>query len=447
MRRVVSHQEYESGVQRKRRLQRRKRDAIAAVARARLHYSRKIKRNRQQQKQRKEQRKQQIRKVKRKSRLQTRKVKGKSHDISNELENRILLDYSTPGHPIAFSAPGRVSKYYNIPLRIAKDILLKNDAYSLHREYKRPQTFNPLYVRRLRQLIQADVIDIRALSQYNDNINFLALFIDVFSKKVWVYPMKRKTGKAMKDIMEKWLESLRPKKRIPTVFMTDGGREYYNVDVHHLLEKKKISHRLATGFSKSAVAERANKTIQILIYKYLSQNETVRYIDNLQKLVKTYNNRGHRSLRNISPNVADMIKNEKYIRAIHEARYIKIKRKKPTLTLGSTVRVKTDAKAISYARRAYAQQFKGEYFKIVRINMRLPIPLFYLMSMDTGEKIQGGFYANELSEIRGDVFKVSKILKERKRAGQKELYVSWKWFGEDHNSWIPAKNIVQIYNN
>ena len=55
----------------------------------------------------------------------------------------------------------------------------------------------------------------------------------------------------------------------------------------------------------AAVAERANKSLQVLIYKYPSAKETTRYLDELDRLTDSYNSRPHRSLKEMMPNEAD----------------------------------------------------------------------------------------------------------------------------------------------
>ncbi|KAF2905113.1 hypothetical protein ILUMI_01062 [Ignelater luminosus] len=44
-----------------------------------------------------------------------------------------------------------------------------------------------------RLLWQADLCDMKNLSKYNDGVNYILTVIDVFSKKVWVRPLKNKT--------------------------------------------------------------------------------------------------------------------------------------------------------------------------------------------------------------------------------------------------------------
>ena len=55
----------------------------------------------------------------------------------------------------------------------------------------------------------------------------------------------------------------------------------------------------------AAVSERANKSLQVLIYKYPSAKETTRYLDELDRLTDSYNSRPHRSLKEMMPNEAD----------------------------------------------------------------------------------------------------------------------------------------------
>ena len=361
------------------------------------------------------------------------------------LEDRILEAYTTPGHPIAYSAPGRVARFFDITKSRAEGILQGNEAYTLHKEYHRPSQYNPVYCYRgIREIIQTDVIDIRSLSQHNDGVNYLALFIDCFSRRIWVYPMRRKTGVEMADVITRWLESLGLRRRVK-VINSDSGTEYLNRSVAKVLKDWGIEHKIAVGTSKCSLAERCNRTLQILIYKYLSDNETFRYLDALDDLVRSYNQRAHRSLNNMTPLEADRIANELRVRAIHLHRYAKIKRKKPKYAVGDTVRVKTDPHGVSSGRRAYAEQFKGEFFTIERVNSALPRPMYYLRSLNTHDQIKGGFYGNELSKLQGEIYRVEKILRTRKRRGKTEYLVRWKYFNDTHDSWEPAENITRVF--
>jgi transposase InsO family protein len=362
----------------------------------------------------------------------------------DRLRQEIKETFRRPGHKVAFSAPGNVARSFGITQEKARQILEEVDSYVSHREYKRPSVFNPYYVYKRRELIQADLIDISELRAFNSGVRYLLLIIDVFTKKIWVYPLKTKEGIRVRDSLEDWLDRIGNPP--PEVFATDAGNEFYNQHVRTLLNSRGVRQEKSVGTCKAAVAERANKSLQVLLYKYMSEMQTKTYLDKLDKIVETYNKRGHRTLNFMSPNMADLPRNEAEVRGFHVARYAKIKKKKLKFNVGEVVRIKLESKVLSPQSRAYKPQFKGEYFVIREINTRLPIPLYYLKAMENNEEIKGGFYSNELTAVRGDEFKVERVLDERGEGPNKELLVRWMHFGPDWDSWIPASS-VRFYNN
>ena len=352
----------------------------------------------------------------------------------------ILRNYRTAGHPTAFSAPHTVYKYYGkrIPLSVIQRALQINDSYTLHREYKKPASYNPYYVYRRRQHFQGDLIDVSSLAADNDNITFLFIIMDVFSRRMWIVPLQRKTAEETSQALASWLDIIdAPHCFAPNPYLlTDSGKEFLNRKVRAVAEVNGLELRQAKNVNKVAICERANKTIQVLIYKYLTDKGETRYLDALPMLLRSYNSRKHRSLQNISPDLADLPSNEATIASLHLKRNSKIKRKKVKLCVGDKVRIKTHAKAPSSARRAYLQQFHGEIFTVERISTRMPIPFYYIKSMNDGELIDGGFYANELSRLEGETFKIESILQTVGRGRRKKHLVRWRYFDERWNSWV-----------
>ncbi len=359
-------------------------------------------------------------------------------------EERIKRLFVTPGHPTAFSAPNRVADFFNISQDKAKKILEEIESYTLHREFKQPKLYNPYYVRKRREQIQGDLIDVSALQRHNNGTRFLLLLIDIFTKKVWVYPLKSKSATNTSAALRHWLENLDV---TPKILKTDKGTEFTNRQVRALLRSHNVEWQQAFGTMKACIAERANKTLQILLYKYLTENQTLKYIDVLPRIVETYNTRGHRTLKGMSPQKADRPIRENRVRAIHNQRYTKIAERARSVkfAVDDLVRIKTDPKKITSEARAYAKQFHGEHFKIVRINRTFPNPLYYLRSMDTDELIEGGFYASELQRVRGNVYQIERIVGRRVRNGRREIKVKWKYYGPAHNSWIPANSVVRVF--
>jgi len=358
----------------------------------------------------------------------------------------IIRRYRTPGDPIAFGGVTALTQSVpHLSKKRAREILDHIDSYTLHRFFRSPTQYNPYFLYHRRAFIQSDLIDVQQLASQNDDIRFLLLIIDCFTRRIWVYPLQRKNAQQVLQALKLWL--LRDggrRRRGRQVFSADGGKEFQNALVQNLLRHYNVELQLASGTSKACYAERANRTIQDILYKYLSDAETSTYIDKLPALVRTYNQRGHRSLRYLSPAQADLPRNEISVRAIAIKRYSAIKPKKPRFQIGQVVRIKTSAKAVSSSRRSYAEQFHGEYYRIQRINQRLPIPLYYIQSLDTLEHLEDGFYAEEITPVRSQRFKIASVLAWRGRGRQRQALVRWQFFSPRWDTWVNADQLERI---
>ena len=93
-------------------------------------------------------------------------------------------------------------------------------------------------------------------------------------------------------------------------------------------EDEGINVRHNSSLAHCSIVERANRTLQGLIYKFCTKQNTWRYIDELQKLVQTYNRSFHRTI-GTSPIEGDKEQNAMLLRDRFEKRYLKIKAKDP----------------------------------------------------------------------------------------------------------------------
>ena len=71
----------------------------------------------------------------------------------------------------------------------------------------------------------------QAFSEDNNGVICLLTVIDIFSKFVWIIPLKRNTGQEVANAFSRILKERRPNKR-----WVDKGREFYNKDVKKLVE-------------------------------------------------------------------------------------------------------------------------------------------------------------------------------------------------------------------
>ena len=132
-----------------------------------------------------------------------------------------------------------------------------------------------------------DLIDMQALSKDNNGIKYLLTVIEIFSKFVWIVPLKRKTGQDVANAFSMIIKELRPSK-----MWVDKGREFYNKNVQKLVQLYSTENK-----EKSCVIERFNRTIKEKMFEYFSANNTAKFVDVLDLLVDQYNNTIHSSIK------------------------------------------------------------------------------------------------------------------------------------------------------
>ena len=101
------------------------------------------------------------------------------------------------------------------------------------------------------KFLAADLIDIQAFSKDNKGIKYWLTVIDIFSKFVWIIPLKRETGQKVANAFSRIL-----KERSPIKIWVDKGREFYNNDVQKLVKLYSAESK-----EKSCVIERFNRII------------------------------------------------------------------------------------------------------------------------------------------------------------------------------------------
>jgi hypothetical protein len=359
------------------------------------------------------------------------------------MNQEIYDNYTTPGHPTAFSSPGNLKRHYEnrYGTKPILDTLQHIDTYTTHREFKKPRVSNPFYMYEKRQQVQIDLIDMARIKKYNKGVTFILTAIDNFTKMAWARQLTNKSAAQTLPAIRSILEAMGEK---PKSIFCDSGKEFKNTLVHTYLRHEGVQIIHAKSEKKAPIVERFNKTIQGLIYRYLTKNQTETFTDKLQHLMHTYNTRKHNTIK-MTPHDAEKPENQQRLLAVHNERYTKIgaKRKKPKYSVGTRVLVKNLPE--NRFHRGYHQSFRLEQFEIVEVNTRMPIPMYKLKSLNKNDVIEGGFYAEELQEIKGDVFKVEKVLKKRKYRGKTQLFVRWVGFDQTHDSWIDEEDVVERF--
>ena len=350
-----------------------------------------------------------------------------------------LLDlerqYETPGEPLYMAGISKIKTYYQKLLSIdeIRQFLARSRTYTTHYQFKPPK-FNPYYVRRLRAQFQLDLTEVSKISEHNDGINFLLLCIDIFSRKLWVRPLKRKTAN---EVLLN-LQSILQETGNPESICSDRGTEFTNKHMMKFCRDQGILMKHPYTLGHAPHVERVGLTLQSLIYKHITSNMSYRFIDVLPQLVNTYNSRHHRSI-GLSPNDGELPENHEHIKLMHEKYYSKIKpTKKHRFQVGDLVRI---AKLESKFGRGYDKKAPEEIFRVNKVITKFPRVLYQITSLDSKETIIGSFYQEQLTKVvEPDSFIVEKVLKEDKKKGR--LLV--KWLGYMEPSWISKKDVTTI---
>lgn len=371
---------------------------------------------------------------------------------SKETREGILKNYYfSTSNPAAYSSPEKVYRVLRkrYPGQFSRYFIQKwldsIDAYSVQKQVRQKFKTPKVRVTSIDSQFDADLSDVSNIAKENDGIRYLLFVIDIFSRFLWVKPLKNKTAKSVLAGLKEVF-----KKRKPIRLRVDKGSEFVNRWVRKYLEDIGVYLFVTQNVKKANYVERVQKTFRILLWRFLRHKRNYRYIDNLQELVDNYNGTPHRSLNFTAPEDVNK-SNEADLWAYMYLR-------KPAKDAKSTLKKRLirykfktdDLVRISYTkhpfRRAYQQQYTTEIFRVDKRYRKQGIPMYKLKDWNN-EPIVGSFYTAELTRVSKDVdglFFIEKVLKRRKRGAKTQLYVKWDGYPKPMNSWVDEDTVQTI---
>lgn len=359
--------------------------------------------------------------------------------------NYLTTIYNKPGNAGSFGGVENLYRavkedgLYKVTRKEIKDFLNKRDEYVLHRPVFHKFPTNHVIVGGINDLHQGDLIDMgKNSAKYNDGVTFLLSIIDCFSKYGFVVPLKNKSGNEVLRGLVKVYEN----RDTPNTFTTDGGKEFTNKLVQNWFKRNNVNFNIAKGLHKSQYVERFNRTIKGYLSRYMTLNNTYRYIDVLEQIVAGYNKRYHRATGYKPIDV-----NYKNAKSIFKRMYGTPNKwfsslKKPKFRLGEYVRI---SRYKGMFEKGYEENYTREIFQIDTVYNTDPRQ--YKLKSLKGEKIQGRFYEKEMirAELNNnDMHQIEKIIKERVNNGVNEVYVKWKGWDKSHNQWVKKTDVEDI---
>jgi len=140
-----------------------------------------------------------------------------------------------------------------------------------------------------------DLLDVQSYAKYNVNFRYILSVIDLFSKFLYLIPVKTKSGPSVTAAFLSIFDDT-PKltSRRPVWLRKDKGKGFFNKDIQDILRDEGIQFQVCRNPDvKCAVIERGQRTIRDSLYNYFTYKNTLRYIDILPKFVKAYNDTVH----------------------------------------------------------------------------------------------------------------------------------------------------------
>jgi len=121
--------------------------------------------------------------------------------------------------------------------------LEEQDPYTLHRPIRRRFACNPYSVNNVTNVWECDLVYVQALAKFNDKYKYILSVIDVFSKFLYLIPLRSKTGTVVASAFPSIFKDQKQRRR-PICVRTDKGKEF----------KKKLPRNVKTrGHSVSSV--------------------------------------------------------------------------------------------------------------------------------------------------------------------------------------------------
>lgn len=290
------------------------------------------------------------------------------------------------------------------------------------------------------QFMFTDLIILSRLKKHNSGAQNILVVVDCLSRFAYVESLKSKKSDEVAQKMEVIINKI----GVPIGNMiSDGGGEYKK---HCLLLYKKhnINPIIALNErTKAMIAERFIRTIMDSVSKYLTENDTGRYLDVLQQLCDNYNERHHSSIGMSPKSVLESLENQKKAFRFQYEKKLEQKYEVPKFQLGDVVRM-AYYKNSSFE-KGYTENWTYELFKVKKIHPRRK-PVYELETLD-GEDVRGKFYEMEITAAtQPEFYKIERVVRWRNniKSGEREALVHFKGHPPSARQWVPESDIKDL---
>jgi transposase InsO family protein len=320
--------------------------------------------------------------------------------------------------------------YVGITRDDVSDVLKRMELKQLKRtaEIRELITIEP---KRVMEIVQVDLLEIKEHIKINDGVNFLLNVIDHFSKFVWSIPIKNKSASVVADK----LQQLFLVEGFPEILQSDNGSEFVNQEMTTLSETYGFQQKHSLPYHSQAqgLVEKFNSTCRELIYNYTLDRGTKRWIDKLPFLIYSYNTTEH-STHGFTPFNVFRKKDEKFrlddvvrkrIKKNAEMMRKKVMKGKvkdmlEDLKVGERVRIltssttevrrMTDIERYTKRKKRQLLNYTKEIYEVEKVlepTDEIPVKRYIISYRETGVKSVRSFFREDLMKIEEDNIELS----------------------------------------
>ena len=316
--------------------------------------------------------------------LKNTKFAPKNYDPALHALQRL---HTTTNNPSAFGSRQSLRSAATTNRTTGKQVdklLSLSETYTKFRASKTNFTRLKFQSYRINEIWSGDLADVHQLAKDNDGKKFLLVFVHCLGHFLRGEPIDNKSAKHTRAALEKMT-----RKQTPEKIGIDKRKEFIGEFAKLCLEKN-ITVYSTHSEQKSCFAERYIRTLKSILFKYLHENNTSKYIDQIQNFVSLINSRPNRTIKSSTKNITR-----------HDVPYsISLSAnanpiRKPRYQRGDTVRIRLKVPTFH---KGYKIQFTEEVFEVVA-NTTLNPPTYNIKEKH-GQMIQGKFYEQELVLFR-----------------------------------------------
>ena len=199
---------------------------------------------------------------------------------------------------------------------------------------------------------------------------------------------------------------------------------------------------------KCSYGERANLTLQKMIYAFMTSTGQFRYLDALPGILESYNNRPHAAFNGeLTPMMAEEKESWIKVRSFNMNKVGKVLlqqqrrkgREEPLLSVGDAVRVR---KKKTRFERGYHPFSSIEIYEIAAINDRHFVPTYKIKPYESlAPPLKKTVYRRDLAPVNLTRYNIEEVLGERLLQQQQQVQVRVE--GLDRPIWVAKINVRQ----